>query len=273
MTSSVAELNDLFDLLYNNLANDGASNIDEYEKSMLFTKAQEEVIYNHLQALGNKYQQGAESSDKRLLELAPLLEDTIVNVTTTNKSDFHNQAYYLNGYNIFSTITTVSGNPIINTINNVYVKILNEVLLLNDNEKKYRRQIIPISYGTFERLVSKPGGEPFKKQVWKIAVNGINVTSNDFFFVFNASDKKIIDNTPSIRVLIRGYKKPTPIILENLNGDLNIDGQQAQTDFLLPMLKREIVQRAVEIAKAAYSTDQNGNIQLQNQMTLGQRSE
>jgi hypothetical protein len=40
-----------------------------------------------------------------------------------------------------------------------------------------------------------------------------------------------------------------------------------------PAIHQEIVQRAVELAKAAYSSDQSGQAQMQNQITIGQRSE
>lgn len=253
MTNSVAELNDMFDLLYNNLANDGAANIDMFEKSQIFTKAQEEVVYNHLQAQGNKYQQGAEASDKRMLELAPLLKITDTGFSTITSNEFNAQAYIIDNYNI-----------------NNYIKILNEVIILKDKKSnEYRRQVVPVSYGEYERYVSKPGGEPLKNQVWKVSINS---NTDTHFFVFNYPDYSSIANN-NIKVLTRGYIKPTPIIFENLSSDLWIDGQQLETDFYLPMLKNEIIQRAVEIAKGSYGSDDNGTVQLQNQMTLGQRSE
>ena len=169
-------------------------------------------------------------------------------------SEFNAQAYIIDNYNI-----------------NNYIKVLNEVVLLNGanyTSNSNRRQVLPISYGEYERYVSKPGGEPLKNQVWKVS---INPNTDTHFFVFNYSDYS--SELHNIKVLTRGYIKPTPIIFEDLSSNLWIDGQQLQTDFYLPMLKNEIIQRAVEIAKGSYGSDDNGTVQLQNQMTLGQRSE
>lgn len=264
MTQSAAELNDLFDLLYNNLANDGASNIDMFEKSMLLTKAQEEVVYNHLQALGNKYQQGAESSDKRMLELAPLLDVWSSDVGTISNYAFNSQAYRFEFY----------------MQNKFFIKVLNEIVLFDaskENVDNIYRQVLPISYGEYERYSSKPGGEPLKNQVWKVSTEEYNsIQQNTYFFVFNQNDiENYVDkpNNYTLKIMVKGYRKPTPIILEPLDGNLTIDGESQQQDFFLPMLKNEIVQRAVEIAKGSYATDENGSLQLQNQMALGQRSE
>lgn len=266
MKASVGELNDLFDLLYNNLANDGSANIDDFEKSMLLTKAQTEVVYNHMQNGGNKYQQGAENSDKRMLELAPLLITNEFTLSTWNKYNLYERTYVFNTYNT-----------------DTFVKVLNETMTLVDkNNNSYYRQIVPISFGSFERYLSKPGSQPLRNQVWKIMFydNIKQIDSTDSFFVFNASDNNNIipnllkdTNAPST-LYTRGYKKPTPIILEDLSDrGLYVDDQQQETEFELPMLKNEIVQRAVEIAKGTYASDENGNLQLQNQLNLGQRSE
>lgn len=261
MTTSVGELNDLFDLLYNNLASEGAANIDNFEKSMLLTKAQTEVVNNHIVAMGNKYQVGAEGSDKRTLELAPLILTSDVSMTMTN-TDMNYQGKVGSSQNADIQ----------------YIKILNEIMVVKDsnNDIQLRRQVLPISYGEYERYVSKPGGEPLKRQVWKVILDSNNNSLHtSVMFVFNQADNSVIDNLSSVsyEMIIRGYRKPTPIILEDLAENLSIDGNNVATEFYLPLLKDEIVQRAVEIAKGSYSSDENGNAQLQNQITLGQRSE
>jgi hypothetical protein len=62
--------------------------------------------------------------------------------------------------------------------------------------------------------------------------------------------------------------------LTQIEGTLRIEGYyKAMTCQLNEELHEEIVQRAVEIAKASYASDQSGQAQLQNQITIGQRSE
>jgi hypothetical protein len=76
---------------------------------------------------------------------------------------------------------------------------------------------------------------------------------------------------------LRYVRRPRPIILVDLNtidNNLSINGVTAATTCELPEhIHEEILQRAVELAKAAYATDQNGTIQLNNQVQTGQRSE
>lgn len=62
---SPQEFSSEFDILYNNVMSNLASSIDEYEKSVLLTKAQEELIKNYFNPLGNKYGQGMDNSPKR----------------------------------------------------------------------------------------------------------------------------------------------------------------------------------------------------------------
>ena len=62
--------------------------------------------------------------------------------------------------------------------------------------------------------------------------------------------------------------------LNTVDNDLTINGESTATTCELPEhIHEEILQRAVELAKAAYATDQNGTIQLNNQVQMGQRSE
>ena len=62
--------------------------------------------------------------------------------------------------------------------------------------------------------------------------------------------------------------------LSTIDDTLSINGNVSASTCELPEhIHEEILQRAVELAKAAYATDQNGTIQLNNQVQMGQRSE
>lgn len=69
--------------------------------------------------------------------------------------------------------------------------------------------------------------------------------------------------------IIRYVRRPKPIILTDLFDDgLSIDGRDVKTNCELdPSIHQEILQRAVELAKAAYIGDVNSSIE------LGKRSE
>ena len=91
----------------------------------------------------------------------------------------------------------------------------------------------------------------------------------------------IINNNDLNKTLtykLRYVRRPNPIIVANLSssvGDnVTVGGLVGPSECELdPVIHEEILQRAVELAKAAYAADQNGQVQLQNQMTVGQRSE
>lgn len=55
---NVVEFSNSFDILYNNIMSNAAPGINEYEKSVLLTKAQDEILKNYFNPQGNKYQEG-----------------------------------------------------------------------------------------------------------------------------------------------------------------------------------------------------------------------
>ena len=66
---------------------------------------------------------------------------------------------------------------------------------------------------------------------------------------------------------VRYIKRPQAIILDDLDG-VTLDGKSTKQECELdPILHQEILQRAVELAKAAYTGDINSSVQ------MGQRSE
>ena len=83
----------------------------------------------------------------------------------------------------------------------------------------------------------------------------------------NRADLIVGPNDTLVKYSMRYVKRPRAIILSDLEG-VTLDGQtQAQTCELDPILHPEILQRAVELAKAAYI----GN--LESQVALGQTSQ
>ena len=62
-----------FDVLYNNIASNAAPGINSYEKSVLLTKAQDELIKNYFNPQGNKYKEGFDGSAKRQIDFSGLI--------------------------------------------------------------------------------------------------------------------------------------------------------------------------------------------------------
>ena len=254
------EFSDMFDVLYNNVMSNAAPGLNEYEKSVFLTKAQNEIVKNYFNPQGNKYKEGFDGSAKRQIDFSKLIsiDEQTPGVPVASFDDRARTVEYPTDL----------------------LLIINEMLVLTAQgqgiapEKKGTRQVVPISYDEYMRLMSKPYKEPLKNQAWrlitdqtgtpKVALAELIVNNNDLSY------------TLSYR--LRYVRRPQPIIVANLAsavGDgVTIDNIATVSPCELDeSIHDEILQRAVELAKAAYASDQSGQAQLQNQITVGQRSE
>ena len=248
------EFSDRFEVLYNNIMSNAAPGLNEYEKSVFLTKAQSEIIKNYFNPGGNKYREGFDQSAKRQIDFSMLMKSVKLSATPDASS-----------YDVRATVYTYPSDVLV---------IVNEAPILKDGNGKVIgvRQVMPIAYDEYARLMSKPFKEPLKNQAWRLITGVVNDASNAEI-IPNNNDRKINSRVYEVRYV----KKPRPIIVADLDatvGDVTIDGEyKAQTSELDPSIHEEILQRAVELAKASYASDQSGQAQLQNQITVGQRSE
>lgn len=244
---SPEEMNDTFDVLYNNIMSNAVPGLNEYEKSVFLTKAEYELVKNYFNPQGNKYREGFDDSAKRRIDFSMLMQTA----TLTRSSQ--------QGFNPNSVLYSL---PL-----NILVIVNEQVVLKNGSTVKGIRQVIPISYDEYTRLMSRPYKQPLKSQAWEL-MTGQNSSKAVVELILNNNDKSY---TPEFK--IRYVRKPNPIIIEDLDV-VSIEGVSEKTECELdPAIHQEIVQRAVELAKAAYSSDQSGQAQMQNQITIGQRSE
>lgn len=228
-----------FDVLYNNIASNAAPGINSYEKSVLLTKAQDELIKNYFNPQGNKYKEGFDGSAKRQIDFSGLI--SVANGTLLDQQGFDLRA------KVFKIPTDV-------------FLIINESIVTNTGIK----QIIPIKFDEYTRLMSKPYKEPLKFQAWRLITDG-DINSGVTVEIIPNSQETIESYT------LRYVRRPKPIILANLKseyGDVSINGETEISQCELnPLVHREILQRAVELAKITYLGDANGIIQ------SGQRAE
>lgn len=257
---TLTEMSNEFDILYNNIMSNQAPGLDEYEKSLFLTKAQNELILEYFNPKGNKFQEGFDGSERRQIDFSNLVfTKTITTLADnyTSKRDFRSIVFSLKE----------SNNPIL--------LITNEFLRLdraasgqgNDAVPKDNKilTIVPISYVEYARVMMKPYKLPVKSQAWRLlnsTVDGANTSIPYAEILYNSS---AYDNyTPTY--VVTYVKRPNPIILINLAdaySDVSIDNIKAATDCELdPIMHHDIVQRAVELAKAAYTGDLNTQIQI-----------
>lgn len=154
MTNS--EFSNEFDVLYNNIMSNAAPGLNEYEKSVFLTKAQDEIVKAYFNPRTNKTQEGFDGNQKRQYDFSSLLRtEKLINVSS----------------HIDNTETLDSRSiPFIFPKN--YFLSVNEVVTDNAGNKY---SVLPISYEEYDRLMLKPYQYPIKRQVWRMLTDKKNV--------------------------------------------------------------------------------------------------
>lgn len=226
-----------FDILYNNMASNAAPPINSFEKSILLTRAQEEIVLAYIRPQTNSQKIGIDADALRRAELGFLI---------TKKTE-----------TILSTVTS----PYTHTYAapDQMISILSEVLVFTKKESgketiTIKKAVLPLSAEETTRLFSKVYAMPPKRQVWKLE-NSDGTNKKQGVFMFD-----IPTYTNLSRLDITYIRYPNPIIIgtEDAKG-LTIRGKTATTDSaceLPTFMHHLILQRAVELAKQAYIGNQ-----------------
>lgn len=242
---SVEEMDNMFDVLYNNIISNQAPGLNAYEKSVFLTKGQDEILKNYFnpKSKGNTTQDGFDGSVKRQVDFSMLTS------VETKSSGFENP--------LFDTRENTKSVDLPSKL----MFAINEVVEVTRNNKPVILQVIPIKFDEYSRLMCKPYKRPLKYQAWRLTNNN---TSNKADIVIGPSDTLT-------KYTIRYVRRPNPIIVSDLDG-LTIENKSTATECELdPILHEEILQRAVELAKVAWTN--TGQDNLQAVMQAGQRSE
>lgn len=254
------EFSNEFDLLYNNITSSQAPGLNEWEKSVFLTKAQSELLKNYALPQSNPKQAGLDDNQKRQIDFSMLI--TYDDVTLTNShGDIDPRSYNV-------------------SLQDDIMYIINESVQFFDPNDTDRclgiRQVIPLRYDEYTRLMSKPFKEPLKYQAWRLLRGGIDSPTAEI--VITSADESTYGITHT-KYVYRYVRRPKPIILTDLSStfgeDLSIDGYKGNEAGysggkcceLPEELHEEILQRAVELAKVAWQGD------VQTVIQSGQRSE
>lgn len=236
------EFSDQFDVLYNNITSNQAPGLDSYEKSVFLTKAQDDIVKSYFSPRLNKSVEGYDDNEKRQIDFSMIMrtkvysqfEDTILDNKSNSKRVSIDDDIMI-FINEFVDVSRAS-----------YVK-----------SPLLRLSVVPIGYMEYSRLQSKPFKRPYQYQAWRILDSSDG--SNKVELIVGPEDT-------IQKYSVRYIKKPRAIILSDLDG-VTLDGVSSmQTCELDTILHVDILQRAVELAKAAY----NGS--LQEQVALGSNS-
>lgn len=242
------EFSDQFDVLFNNITSNQAPGLNEYEKSIFLTKAQNEKLKNYFLPQSNEKQAGFDDNAKRQIDFSTLTTAASIKKFAAPLFDTRSES---------RSVTLPSDIMMIIHEMTKVVRGTNTVILAT----------LPIKYDEYSRLMSKPYKRPVKYQAWRL----INYNAK------NTADLVVGPNDVITSYDIRYVRKPKPIIIGELDG-LTIDDytygtgdNQTMGCELDPSLHEEILQRAVELAKIAWTSDGQNNAQLVVQ--AGQRSE
>lgn len=152
------EFSNEFDVLYNNIMSNQAPGLDEYEKSIFLTKAQEELVRDYFNSRNVKNAQGFDDNQKRQYDFSTLLSSITL-------PDF------IDTYRALSVLNSVIYNNIFDSRAKIYIAPSDLFLVINESiedSAKRRYSVLPISYDEYNRLMLKPYGFPLKRQAWRI---------------------------------------------------------------------------------------------------------
>ena len=217
------EFSNEFDILYNNIMSNSAPGLNEYEKSIFLTQAQEALV---LDIYRGKFDENSFES-------------------TEEVSD------YINTLVRQSKITdTVEGNGI--STNSVFYQLPDDIWFITYESVILRDNNLDCKNG--QEVIVKPITQDEYYSISKNPFRG----ANDRRVLRLLSDNKVelISKYGIESYLIRYLSKPEPIILDNLSTyGVTINGKSEITECKLnPAVHRILLNRAVQLAKSIWTS-------------------
>ena len=221
------EFSNMFDTLLNSYSTEATFGeatskadivLDEYEKQVLLTQAQDFIVKSYFDRTLNYQGQGFDDSSRRQIDFS-----TLIKVSTANK--------------------TKGGTPF-DSRGKLYTMPERVLLILNEkvtiNGKDY--VVVPINYKEYDRQMSKAFTQPLKKQCWRLFQNNSDTDLLAEIIPYKGSE--------ITKYTVRYIERPTPIVLTDISADgLDIDGVSTVTECILnPILHMDILNKAIELA-------------------------
>lgn len=192
------EFSDQFDVFYNNITSNQAPGLDEYEKSVFLTRAQDEIIKAYFTPGTNKLGAGFDDTERRQIDFSMLINvvsytanyksisslssATYVDFIDTSDSSLKQGTYISNRVLKNQTLTilpqivtvTTSGNPSVVTASEGTTKISGTTIykVINNSWQIYETPIDSISS-------SMPGLTAYKETMFDFRSNSIAVELPD----------------------------------------------------------------------------------------------
>lgn len=198
--------------------------LNEYEKSVLLTQAQDLIVKSYFDGTLNPQGQGFDETARRQIDFSDLVTVTepVTSLADVVKFDDRGSIYTMP-----SNILFMLNEKIIDSAHKTYV-------------------VVPLHYREYDRQMSKAYAQPLKKQCWRLFQSAIGVDLiSQIIPIYGITISKY---------RIRYVRRPVPIILVNLadgeyNNTLDIDGVSSVSQCELnPIVHMDILNKAVELA-------------------------
>ena len=264
------EFSNTFDTLLNSYntqgmfgeqASRGEIVLDEYEKSVLLTQAQDIIVKQYFE--GGGVNGGFDDSARRQVDFSNLI--TVEEIT---KEENPVLTPYDERSLIYKTPATVTGKAKV-------LYMLNEKIVVSTTSgqpavtTKRQYVVVPSNYKEYDRQMSKAYAQPLKKQAWRLfqdSGSSGNSTIDLYSEIIPVENSISSGEVPKYK--IRYIRRPQPIILTNLDfvtqADLEIDGVKTVSECELnPIVHMDILNKAVELAyttrgsRSSKSTDKD----------------
>lgn len=219
---TVKEFSDSFDILVNsfpisgNYAIPSPAEFDEYEKSVLLTAAQEDLIRELYS--GNTGRRSFEETEELRRCLDGLIKtDKPSRIDSEDDLDRNSTFFHLKDDVWFITYESVD---------------LEEGAYCPSNPTV---RVVPMRQDEWHRAKENPFRRPSRRKVVRLD-SGNNIV-------------ELVSEYPITNYLIRYLRRPSPIILTTLEDDMSINGRKEVTECELnTVLHRPILERAVQLA-------------------------
>lgn len=220
---TVQEFSNEFDILYNNIMSNQAPGLNEYEKSIMLTRAQESFI---LDIYNGKYNSSSfESTEEVTSYINSLVKQVQLDTETDGSKISENSVLYQLPEDLWY-ITYESA-------------ILEDDLLEYNNPKSVL--VKPVTQDNLFYTMRNPFRGANSNKVLRLSIDG----KSELISKYNIKS-----------YIVRYISKPSPIILEDLSDlGVSINGVTKVTECKLnPASHRMILDRAVRLAKALWES-------------------
>lgn len=230
------EFSDAFDTLFNSygiqsrFGDSPIAGIDEYEKSLFLTQAQEQIV-RELYSGRNSKGVSFEVTEELRADLKNLIRTAICTKSTQSCT----------GISVYSKFFVIPSDVMFITY---------ETVTLEDNDSGCKNgsviPVIPVTQDMFYKTMQNPFRRASERRALRLD-NGLDIA-------------EIVTKYNIKNYTIRYITRPTPIVLEDLS-DVSIDGIKTITECKLnPAIHMDILERAVMLAAASRNMTGKTNV-------------